>query len=116
MLGLVAATAFECAPGRVGGVHGDRAEPGLERGGVSDLVDTAHELHGDILQKVFEVGLSGLVGHENGGDPAAVVFPDLALGVALAPDRGENERSTRAASGSRSVFEPDKSHVLVLPQ
>lgn len=65
------------APGESGGIDGDGAEPGFDGGGVAKLGGVGHQTGGDVLQEVFQIGPTGLVSENDGGDPAAVGFPDL---------------------------------------
>ncbi len=100
-----AADAPEAAGRLAGGVDGDAAEPGLEGLAVAEGVELGDELDGDVLHEVFDLDLAGLVGQQDGGEPAAMAAPETSLGGRVTEDRFID-----VGAGGGGVFEIDADH------
>src|SRR5690606_5076470 len=88
------------------GVDRHRPQPGLEGGPGPKLADGPHEGEGDLLQQVLQLHLAGLVGEQDGGDPAPVPLPDLAHGITIAPHGGGNLALCVGVSGRIRLHRP----------
>jgi len=60
-----------------------------------ELGDFGQEGHGDVLEQVVEIGTSGFVGHDDGGDPAAVGLPERGEGGVIASHGRLDKRAGR---------------------
>ncbi len=75
-------------PGETGGVERDHAEPRDKRGGLVEGLDLCEQRDGDVLKQVFDICRRGLVGEDDGGDPATVLGPEGAQGAVVARHGG----------------------------